>query len=179
MTEPGDSIQQFRVHLQEMAGGRDTRGIEIAHDLRVLGKLFELAVARAPEYGELSGPRLGILLRLLREDEKGNKAGINPTRLSHYQSVNKNTITALLKGLEESGWVERNPDPADRRAALVRITPAGRDLVLSTAPLRFEYMNSITSCLDDTERDYLLELLARLRQCLLSYTDPKPPDSSG
>ena len=174
-----DFNQQFRAHLQEMAGGRDTRGIEIAHGIRVMSKLFDLAITRAPEYGELSGPRLGILLRLLREDEKGNLAGINPTRLSHYQDVKKNTMTSLLKGLEESGLIERAVDPSDGRAALVRITPAGRELVLSTAPRRFEYMNNITACLDNNERDDLLEMLARLRTCLLAITDPKPPEHSG
>jgi DNA-binding MarR family transcriptional regulator len=32
----------------------------------------------------------------------------------------------LRRGLEGSGYVTRNPDPANRRATLVKLTPQGR-----------------------------------------------------
>lgn len=148
--------------------------MEIVHSIRVLGKLFDVAVARSPEFGGLSGPRLGILLRLYGEEEKGNTSGINPTALSHFQDVKKNTISALLKGLEESGLVERAPHPRDGRASLVRITPIGRELVRSTAPLRFKFMDEMTSDLTDDERDTLIRLLTRLRSSLFSHINPRP-----
>lgn len=178
MTTPEDHSDRIRSALIMMAAGQDIGGMEVAHSIRVLNRLFDLAVSRSPEFGELSGPRLGILLRLLMEERQGNTAGINPTRLSLVQNVKKNTITALLKGLEESGLIERGPDPSDRRAALVRISPAGRELVLRTAPGRFEFMNRITSNLDERERALLLDLLAKLRESVLESTLRQPSPRS-
>lgn len=167
----------FQAHLAQMAGGQDIRGMQIVHNIRVIGKLFDVAVARSPEFGELSGPRLGILLRLYGEEERGNTAGITPTALSHFQDVKKTTISALLKGLEEGGLIERSPQPGDGRASLVRITPTGRELVRSTAPLRFGLMDQMTAELTDNERDTLIELLHRLRDSLNVHINSIPsPD---
>ncbi|GAB3159905.1 MarR family winged helix-turn-helix transcriptional regulator [Amycolatopsis sp. NPDC004378] len=40
----------------------------------------------------------------------------------HYD---KTRLIALLDGLEAAGLVVREPDPADRRARIVRLTPSG------------------------------------------------------
>ncbi len=48
------------------------------------------------------------------------------TALAHHQQVRQPTMTALVAGLERRGWIARQPDPADRRAVLVSVTPAGR-----------------------------------------------------
>lgn len=159
--------EQWLQHLREMSGGQDTRGIAITSSIRMLGRFIDTAVNQATDFGELSGPRLSILLRLMGEEAHGNQSGINPTQLSHYQDVRKNTITSLLKGLEEHGLIERSSDPQDRRGFLIRITPAGRDLVNSTAPARFEFMNQIVSDLSSDERDQLIHLLTKLRNTLM------------
>lgn len=39
-----------------------------------------------------------------------------------------NTIGAVIKRLEEKGWIERAPDPSDRRAMLVRMTVKGTEV---------------------------------------------------
>ncbi len=166
-SDPEKMHREWVQHLKEMSGGTDTRGLEIAHSIRMIARFLDLAVIQSPAFGELSGPRLGILLRLMGEEDHGNYAGINPTRLSRYQDVRKNTITSLLKGLEDRGLIERSTDPDDRRGFLIRITPAGRELVRSTAPARFEFMNQITSSLTDEERDQFLVLLGKLRTSLM------------
>ena len=165
-------------HLKEMAGGQDIRGMQIAHHIRVLGKLFDMAVARSPQFGELSGPRLGILLRLYMEAEHGNPDGVNPGALGRFQDVKKNTISALLKGLEESGLIERIPHPTDGRASLVRITPLGSELVRSTAPLRFRFMNEVTSSLSPAEQDDLIKLLTKLHGSLSAHVENSPCNAS-
>lgn len=169
-----EKTQDMQARLKEMAGGQDIRGMQIAHHIRVLGKLFDMAVARSPQFGELSGPRLGILLRLYMEAEHGNPDGVNPGALGRFQDVKKNTISALLKSLEESGLIERAPHPTDGRASLVHITPAGRELVRSTAPLRFQFMTQITSSLSSAEQDDLVRLLTKLHGSLSTHVDNAP-----
>ena len=42
--------------------------------------------------------------------------------------LESNTLTPLLKKLEQVGFLERRRDPADERQVRIRLTPKGRDL---------------------------------------------------
>jgi DNA-binding MarR family transcriptional regulator len=168
---------RWRQHILEMAGGGDIRGIEISQSIRLLAKTYDHALNRTLPPA-LSGPRLGILLRLFGEEEKGNHEGINPTNLSHFQQVKKNTVTSLLRGLEDQGLIERTYDPQDRRKVRIRITAEGKVLVRSTAPDRFDFLNQLASALSDDEKNILLSLLEKLQNSLMGQacehadTDP-------
>ena len=156
----------WRKHLKEMSGDQDIRGIEIGSAIRMLANCYESAISQNSEFSELSGPRMAILMRLMVEEDMGAKKGINPTLISKFQNVSKNTISSLLRGLEEQSLIERTIDPDDRRGFLIRITPAGRDLVRSTGPTRLEFMNRLASGLSGEDRDQLLALLEKLRGIL-------------
>lgn len=43
--------------------------------------------------------------------------------------LESNTLTPILKKLEQTGYISRNRDPADERQVRVRLTAAGRRLV--------------------------------------------------
>jgi DNA-binding MarR family transcriptional regulator len=60
----------------------------------------------------------------LRMQDLGDRAVLSRTRVSR-----------LVDELEARGLVERRPDPADKRATLASITPAGRAAFTATAPL--------------------------------------------
>ncbi|MBR7836707.1 MarR family transcriptional regulator [Actinospica durhamensis] len=47
------------------------------------------------------------------------------TELAALQGVAQPSMTALIGSLEQAGLVRRAPDPTDRRAVLVTLTPAG------------------------------------------------------
>jgi DNA-binding MarR family transcriptional regulator len=49
--------------------------------------------------------------------------------LAAQLGVDRTVMTYLLDDLEKAGLVQRNADPADRRARLVSVTPAGIELV--------------------------------------------------
>ena len=42
--------------------------------------------------------------------------------------LESNTLTPILKQLEQTGFIERRRDPADERQVRVRLTPKGSDL---------------------------------------------------
>lgn len=48
------------------------------------------------------------------------------TELASLQGVAQPSMTALVGSLEQAGLVQRDPDPTDRRAVLVSLTPSGR-----------------------------------------------------
>lgn len=49
-----------------------------------------------------------------------------PSRLAEIERVKRPTATRVLARLEEAGLVERAPDPADGRSALVSVTTEGK-----------------------------------------------------
>lgn len=66
-------------------------------------------------------PRHGAVLAYL--DPEGNRA----TELAQLSGRHKQVIGVLVDELEALGYVERRPDPADRRAKLVVPTARGLD----------------------------------------------------
>ena len=50
-----------------------------------------------------------------------------PSELAELERVKRPTITRTLACLERAGLIERTPDPADRRSALVAVNAAGRE----------------------------------------------------
>jgi DNA-binding MarR family transcriptional regulator len=157
----------------------DTTGMELARLVRMVSNLYQ---AIGDEHlqdqdSEVSGPRWGLLLRLRREELHGNLDGCSPTHLSRCQSVSKNTISALVRGLEEQGLIERALDPEDRRGFRIRLSDAGRRLVANTAPLHLRYMNELVASLAPDEQAQLAALLQKLYRALASHAR-KPNDAS-
>ena len=54
---------------------------------------------------------------------------LTPSELADRERVKRPTATRIIAALESAGLVERTPDPADRRSALISVTREGRDLV--------------------------------------------------
>jgi DNA-binding MarR family transcriptional regulator len=66
-------------------------------------------------------PRHAAVLAFLDED------GIRATELARLSGRHKQIIGRIVDELEELGYVERRPDPADRRAKLIFPTARGLD----------------------------------------------------
>lgn len=64
-------------------------------------------------------PTHGCVFRFVRED------GMRLTELATLAGVTKQSAGELVDDLVDLGYVERVPDPADRRAKLIRLTPRG------------------------------------------------------
>jgi DNA-binding MarR family transcriptional regulator len=48
------------------------------------------------------------------------------TDLAELEQVTQPSMTLLVSRMERAGWVQRQPDPLDRRGVLVTLTPDGR-----------------------------------------------------
>ena len=55
-------------------------------------------------------------------------AGTRVSVLAERAQITKQSMAELVEHLEHHGYVERIPDPSDRRAKLVRSTPKGNEL---------------------------------------------------
>jgi DNA-binding MarR family transcriptional regulator len=54
--------------------------------------------------------------------------GCRPTEIAHQMQITKQSAHELIGHLETRGYLVREPDPADRRARVVRLTPEGQQL---------------------------------------------------
>jgi len=74
----------------------------------------------------------------------------------------KTRLIAVLDALERDGLLTREPDPRDRRARLVRITPAGAERHASAMAAIRAMEDELLGALSADERETLLAVLPRL-----------------
>jgi DNA-binding MarR family transcriptional regulator len=82
--------------------------------------------------------------------------------LAQHLGVVRTVMTYLLDDLEGAGFVERRPDPADRRARRVAITEAGRERLCALRVRLLEAEAGLLEPLTDEECAVLRGLLHRL-----------------
>ncbi|GGX79462.1 MarR family winged helix-turn-helix transcriptional regulator [Streptomyces fructofermentans] len=93
------------------------------------------------------------------------------SRLAELLAIDMSVTSRHVAHVAERGWIDRSPDPADKRSRILRLTPAGRDML---ADLSERYMNALAHYLadwTDDEVDRLNALLGRLRG---SFGDCRP-----
>ena len=179
ITRPVPHSQAIRTLVQSLAGDAGMTGLELIRWLHMVTNAYAGAADEQLRDSGLSGPRWVLLFRLLAEERSGCGEGVSPTHLSQRQNVSKNTISVLLRGLEEQGLIERSPVPGDRRAFQIRLTDAGRTLVETTAPAHIAFLNEMTAGLTAEESAQLIELLQKLHRSLSSGDRGQETGASG
>lgn len=142
-------------------------GVQLLRAVRIVNNLYDVIFSERLRDDQLSGPRWGVLMRLYAEEMNGNTNGLSPSVLSRHQSVSKNTVSSLLRGLEEQGFIERQLDQQDRRSFTIRLTELARAQVRENAPAHVAFLNQLCADLSEQETATLLGLLTRLRRSLL------------
>jgi DNA-binding MarR family transcriptional regulator len=99
--------------------GRDDLGFLLAKAAQRWNELLAERFAAAG-FGEVSPAYGSALVPLFEED------GLRLGELARRARLSKQTLTELVRRLERDGLVERRPDPADGRAALVFLTERSR-----------------------------------------------------
>jgi len=103
-------------------------------------------------------PRFDLMAQLERAP-KGLKMG----ELGRRMMVTGGNVTGITDLLEKEGLVERVADPADRRAWLVRLTPAGRRSFAAMAAGHERWIVEAFGELTVREMSAMAALLARLK----------------
>ena len=117
--------------------------------------LVSAAVRRGPR--EMSLTSLSTLATL---DRTGPR---RVTDLAFIERVAQPSMTALVSTLEQSGLVERRDDPADKRVALVALTPAGAELLRSRRRSGAEALEQLIDKLPADEAAALVAAIPALR----------------
>jgi DNA-binding MarR family transcriptional regulator len=78
------------------------------------------------------------------------------------------TATRVVDWLVRSGYVERLPDPADRRVVLVALTRTGRELIKTREKFVRQHVEHILRRFTTEERESMVSLLRKLVEVLES-----------
>lgn len=154
-------------------GVSGTEGVEVLRLIRMCANTFEAMTGDKMRGENMTESRWRLLLRLRMEEKRGNLE-VNPTQLATMHNVSKNTISSLLRSLDEQGLIIQVLDHEDRRKFKVRLSDAGRKQVDASMPRHMEYLQRLTSDLTNDEREQLLVLLSKLHDSLVRHRSYEP-----
>ncbi|MFJ4176179.1 MarR family winged helix-turn-helix transcriptional regulator [Microbacterium sp. NPDC089696] len=88
---------------------------------------------------------------------------ITMTELARIAGLSKSRLSHALDSLEDRGWVERGSCHSDKRTLSATLTPEGRDVLRSAAPVHVAQIRDLVlGPLDDEEREQLGAIASKL-----------------
>jgi DNA-binding MarR family transcriptional regulator len=87
---------------------------------------------------------------------------VNQKQLGRALDVSAPNLAVTLDRMVEQGWVRRERSERDRRAQLVRLTPAGQSLVKRARKIALTMEQDALKVLSPAEQALLIELLHRV-----------------
>lgn len=94
---------------------------------------------------------------------KRNMAGLSVGALAEGVSVTSQTMTRVIDRMESGALCSKTSDPSDRRAWIVRILPAGDELLATVLPNHYEWVAQLMGRFDAAERKALVQIMLKLR----------------
>jgi len=107
---------------------------EVAGALQVSIGLLRRRLRQAHAEGELTVPETSVLVRL----DRGGPSTV--TALAKLEQISPQSMGATLSALEARGLVERRPDPADGRRAVISATGSGLQVLQNRRNARTEQL---------------------------------------
>ncbi|MDW8067851.1 MAG: MarR family transcriptional regulator, partial [Anaerolineae bacterium] len=82
------------------------------------------------------------------------------------------SMTGIVDRLLEQGWVERRPDPSDRRSVAVALTPEGAHMLEQVRADRRQAVEMLLRTLSPRERTAFYKILGKLLKALEEDVPP-------
>jgi len=139
------------ISLEVVSGKENLRTSSgLAHELRpVVMRLARSLRHIRDDSLDLQSNQLSAMAVLL------NDGDMLMGELAATEKVQPPSMTRIVNGLEQRGYVARRPDPRDGRQCLVTLTPAGREVILANRRRRDEWLTVRIAGLDPAEREVL------------------------
>jgi len=151
-----------------MAQTRNNR--ELAFVINDVARLLRTyADQRAAQFG-MTRAKWAVLARLDRFE------GLKQAELAEMLDLQPISLTRLLDGLAGNGLIERRPDPEDRRAKRLFLTPAARPLLTQLTELGEDLMETALAGLPRGDVAALLGGLTAIKENLRHAVQRKPGD---
>jgi DNA-binding MarR family transcriptional regulator len=104
------------------------------------------------------------------------REGVNQKALSEILEIDTVTLGRHIDNLERDGWLERRPDPTDRRAWQLHLLSAARPMLEKMEALAEETMALSLNGLSSDDKAQFIKILSRIKDNLSSGTARKEQD---
>jgi len=140
-------------------GDLDLAPVEVFSRISRLARLLDRARRRAFTAHRIEPWEFDVLAALRRA---GAPYQLSPGRLLHETLVTSGTMTNRVDRLADRGFVERHPDPDDRRGVIVRLTREGKATVDGAFTALIDAEKALLAELPASDQKALAGLLRRL-----------------
>ncbi|MFC7458229.1 MarR family winged helix-turn-helix transcriptional regulator [Brachybacterium sp. GCM10030267] len=142
---------------------RDTLASRLAEVYVALGPVYRRASRIVERHEPINGMSVGVrnvLDQLHREGE------LTVPQMARAQDLSRQFVQRMVHDARAAGYVELAENPAHRRSALVRLTPAGRAAIDSVSRREHELMGRVGGDLTAAELDATLRVLHHMDAAL-------------
>jgi len=113
----------------------------------------------------LTRPQWQALVRLKR------RPGASQSELADMMEIEKAPAGRIIDRMAEKGWIERRPEPADRRINRIYLTELGERVHATIWPISEATVADALSDLSEAEKDRLTKLLSRVKVRLVEIAE--------
>jgi MarR family transcriptional regulator, transcriptional regulator for hemolysin len=136
----------------------------LVHDVaRLYGRRFDRNGRRL----ELTRAQCRTLGYLARNE------GINQAGLADLLEIRPMTLVRQIDRMQEAGWIERRPDPADRRARRLFLTDKARPILGRVWDVASDTQDQVLAALSPDEAEQLIDLLRRVHGAIADRGHPR------
>ncbi len=152
------------VFLGQYGGSYRSFGF-LVHDVaRLYGRRFDR-----------NGRRLGLTRAQCRTlGYLARNEGINQAGLADLLEIRPMTLVRQVDRMEEAGWIQRRPDPSDRRARRLFVTDKARPVLHRIWDVATETQDQVLAALSPDEAEHLIELLRRVHGAMADRAPARP-----
>jgi MarR family transcriptional regulator for hemolysin len=128
--------------------------------MRDVSRLYAAHFQRFARELELTLPQCKVLGHLSRNE------GISQARLAELSDTDPMTLVRTLDRMQQDQWIERRPDPTDRRAHRLYLREAARPILNRMWKIADQCRQEAMAGLSPEEREQLIALLERVHETL-------------
>ena len=136
------------------------------------------SIAAVARMFEVTLESLGLTIQKYRVLAYLDQAPATPSELAYRLTVQAPTVTRLVAGLAERGYVSREVDGSDRRRNVLRVTGAGRRAVAQASTASQAALDRILAPLPGRDRAAVDRALQLLGGAMLEYWRLTHPGAS-
>lgn len=139
--------------------------------LKEVSRRYVLRFEQRAQEMSLTLPPCKVLAYLERNE------GVSQSKLAELTSIEPMAMVRILDHMEADGLVVRRPDPVDRRARRLYLTPKSKPALDEIWRLAAVTRSEAFAGISQSERDVFLDILARLNRNLCLLQD-RPVESA-
>src|ERR1700758_2761971 len=146
---------------------------EIAFNLKDVARMLRTHPDQRGRQLGISQAQWSVLARLDRQE------GMKQSELAEMLDLQPISLTRLLDRLCESGLIERRPDPDDRRAKRLFLTPAARPLLEKLGDLGEELLATALAGVDRSSVEQIVEKFGTVKETLRQAIQQRAAETAG